>query len=99
MIEYNELKNAKAFLDESFKGFENLPLSQIRKNVCDALFIVNHLIGVNKEERGTINNIILKCPNCAGMFSGQPNRCPHCNYVSFSGFEEIAIQYVEGEKK
>jgi len=47
MIEHDELKNAASFLDNGYCNFDNLSLKQIKQDICDALFIINHLVDMN----------------------------------------------------
>jgi len=47
MQEFHELKNAQHFLDTTYKDFENMNLREIKKNICDSLWVLNHFIQLN----------------------------------------------------
>jgi len=49
MIEYDELKNAQSIMDETYEKFENLTHWQIKQNLVDALWLVNHFIQLNND--------------------------------------------------
>ena len=50
MQEFSELKNAQHFLNITYKNFEHMNLNEIKKNVCDSLWVLNHFIQLNDPE-------------------------------------------------
>ena len=50
MKEFSELKNGRDILNDAFEKFESLTHRAIKKDICDALWAMNHFIHLNEEE-------------------------------------------------